>query len=231
MIVPVTSTRATARYGLTGGKQAASSYKKWEVAPYVEYGLSKNITLINEMAWTRDDTNYRGDHFTSEGMSRMKWGARLCLGEWQDTTFSLQPLVTLHGTTSGDNPSAPHTGDVDGEIAIVMARSAPVLGIEAFSVQEVGYTKSTGRAPDLVRADVTLGLKPNQNTMLLIKSMNTSALQVNDSGGLYQSTRLGISLVQNLTHHIALEAGYETVISGRETLNEKTWRVGLWLQF
>jgi len=100
-----------------------------------------------------------------------------------------------------------------------------------FSVQEVGYTKSTGNAPDLVRADVTLGLKPYQDTMLLIKSMNTTALSVNASGGLYQSTKLGLSLVQNIAGNIALEAGYETVITGRETLNEKTWRVGLWLQF
>lgn len=231
MIVPITSTRASARYDLTGSRQAASSYQKWEVAPYVEYGLSKNLTLINEMAWTRDDTNYRGDHFTSEGMSRLKWGARLCLGEWQDTTFSLQPLVTLHGVSPGDNPSAPRSGDVDGEMTLVMARSAPILGIEAFSVQEVGYTKSTSQAPDLVRADITLGLKPHRNTMLLVKSMNTSALRVNDSGGLYQSTRLGLSLVQNVTQNMAIEAGYETVISGRETLREKTWRVGLWLQF
>ncbi len=231
VIVPITSTQANARYGISGNKQSASSYKKWEVAPYVEFGLSKNLTLINEMAWTRDDTNYRGDHFTSEGMSRLKLGARLCLGDWQETTFSLQPLATIHGTTSGDNPSSPHSGDVDGEMAIVMARSAPVLGIEAFSVQEVGYTKSTGNAPDLVRADVTLGLKPYQDTMLLIKSMNTTALSVNASGGLYQSTKLGLSLVQNIAGNIALEAGYETVITGRETLNEKTWRVGLWLQF
>lgn len=231
VIVATTSTHAKARYGISGNKQSASSYRKWEVAPYVEYGLSQKLTLISEMAWASDDTNYRGDHFKSQGMSRLKLGARLCLGEWQDSIFSLQPLVTVHGTTSGDNPSSPQSGDVDGEMAIVMARSAPVLGIEAFSVQEVGYTKSGGMAPDLMRADVTLGLKPYRGTMLLIKSMNTTALSVNASGGLYQSTKLGLSLVQNIAANIALEAGYETVITGRETLNEKTWRVGLWLQF
>lgn len=231
VIVPVSSTKANARYGVTGAKRSASKYRKWEVAPYAEYGLLQSLTLINEWAFTSDDTNYRGDHFKTQGFSRLKLGARLCLGTWEETTFSLQDLVTLHGTTSGDNPSTPRSGDVDEEVAIVMARASTLLGMEAFSVQEIGWTTSTSPAPDLIRADVTVGVKPRQGTMLLLKTMNTSALRVNADGGLYQSTKLGLSLVQDVAKGVAIEAGYEEVLTGRETLNEKTWRVGLWLQF
>lgn len=231
IIIPVTSTSAQSRYDAGGNKISASPYRKLEIAPYIEYGLSKSLTLIGEAAWTRDKTNYFGTSFRNEGFTRMKFGGRYYIGTWQDTLFSIQPLLTVHGEAAGDNPNAPQMGDLESDIALTLAQSDTLLGMDIFSVQELAWQYHQRGAWHMARADLTFGFKPRETTMLLIKSLNTTSISKSRSGGYYQSTRLGLSLVQTMTSRLAFEIGYEKTLSGNEALDEKTWRAGLWLNF
>ncbi|MBI1262848.1 MAG: hypothetical protein GC184_14100 [Rhizobiales bacterium] len=231
IIIPVTSTTAKSRYDAGGNKIRASPYRKWEIAPYVEYGLTKSLTLVGEAAWTSDKTNYFGTSFRNEGFTRAKLGARYFIGKWQETLFSLQPVLTIHGQAAGDNPNVPQMGDLESDIALILGQADTLLGMDIFSVQELAWQYHQRGARHMARADLTFGLKPYDGTMLLIKSLNTTSLSESPSGGHYQSTKLGLSFVQTMTPRLAFEFGYEKTLSGSETLNEKIWRIGLWVNF
>jgi len=231
LIVPVTRMTADEHYDAAGNKQSKSRYTKIEIAPYGEYGLTSWMTLVGEAAWASDETDYFGMKFQERGMTRLKAGARFALGTWRDTHFSLQPLATLHLTRDTGDPAATKSGDIDAELALVLARNDTLLGMEAFSVQEIGYRRRDRNRPDEVRVDITLGVKPWPGTMLLIKSLNTAATKPTAAGQSYQSGKVALSVVYDLAPDLALEIGGERSIMGRNAIAEESFRLAVWYRF
>jgi hypothetical protein len=235
IILTVSRLTADERYDGNGNKRWTSSYTKHEISPYAEYGLTTNLTLIAEAAWKREETDYFGFTFEDDGFSRLKAGARYAIGTWQKTLFSVQPLATLHLGDAGDDPAATKSGDIDAELGIVLARNETLFGMNLFSVQEVAWRYRDRGRPDQLRADITLGGKPLPGTMLLLKSLNTASLKSTQAGELYRSSKLAISLVQDLPADVApgfaIEAGMERTIAGQGTVADTTWRLGLWYRF
>ncbi|MFN4355070.1 hypothetical protein [Parvibaculum sp.] len=233
----LTGSRLTAneRYESNGKKRWTSRYTKYEISSYAEYGLFDNLTLIGEAAWKREKTDFFGITFEDDGFSRVKAGARYAIGTWQETLFSVQTLATLHLDDAGDDPAATKSGDIDAELGLVLARNETLFGMNIFSVQEVAWRYRDRGRPDQIRADITLGGKPFDGTILLLKSLNTASVASTQSGELYRSSKLAISIVQNLPEHlapgVALEAGMERTIAGQGTVADTTWRLGLWYRF
>lgn len=233
----LTGSRLTAgeRYDSDGHKRWTSRYTKYEISPYAEYGLLDDLTLIGEAAWKRETTDFFGMKFEDSGFSRVKAGARYAIGTWQETLFSVQPLVTLHLDSAGDDPAATKSGDIDAELGLVLARNETIFGMNLFSVQEVAWRYRDRSRPDQIRADITIGGKPLDGTMLLLKSLNTASVTSTPSGELYRSSNLAFSIVQDLPAHIAphisIEAGVERTIAGQSTVAGTTWRVALWYRF
>lgn len=234
-ITSLTWLTADERYDAGGNKVWTSRYTKLEISPYVEYGLTGNLTLIGELAWSREKTEYFGTEFRNDDLSRLKAGGRLALGVWEDTLFSLQPLFTLNLAGTGDDPAATESGDIDSELALVLARSETLSGLDIFSVQEIAYRYRDSSRPDEVRADITLGLKPRTGTMLLMKSLNTVAVTSASNGDRHSTSRLALSVVQALPETLApgwsVEAGAEQTIFGRSTIHDTTVRIALWRRF
>lgn len=235
--VIVTSSRLTAgeRYDSDSNKRWTSRYTKYEISPYAEYGLFDDLTLIGEAAWRRETTDFFGTTFEDKGFSRVKAGARYTIGTWQETLFSVQPLVTLHLDDAGDDPAATKSGDIDAEFGIVLARNETIFGMNLFSVQEFAWRYRDAGRPDQFRADITLGGKPLPGTMLLLKSLNTASATSTSTGELYRSSKLSMSIVQDLPSPaapgMALEFGVERTIEGRSAIDDTTWRVALWYRF
>lgn len=235
IITSVTFLSADERYEADGSRRATSRYTKLEIAPYLEYGLTAKLTAIGEAAWASETTDYFGTEYSNSGVARLKAGLRYALGSWNETLFSLQPVATLHLMSAGDDPAATGRGDLDAELAVVMARSETLSGFDIFSVQEVAYRWRDQGRPDDVRADVTLGIRPWAGGLLLLKSLNTVAVKETAAGDLYQSSKLGLSLVQALPEAVAsgwhAEAGIEQTIVGRSTVHDTTGKIALWYRF
>jgi hypothetical protein len=229
LIVPVTRTTADERYDAEGNKQWKPRYTKFEIAPYAEYGLTESITLVGEVAWASDETDYFGIKFEERGLTRLKAGGRLALGTWNEAHFSLQSLATVHLARATNDPAATKSGDVDAELALVVAQNDTLFGIDTFSVQEVGYRYRD--RPDEIRADLTFGLKPWPGTMLLIKSLNIAATKSTAAGASYQSGKLALSVVHDIAPDCALEAGIERTVFGRDAIAEKGFRLAVWYRF
>ncbi|PKQ02850.1 MAG: hypothetical protein CVT73_17110, partial [Alphaproteobacteria bacterium HGW-Alphaproteobacteria-12] len=208
---------------------------KLEVSPYAEYGVTNWLTLIGEAAWSRQKTEFFGTEHADEDFTRLKAGGRISLGDWQKTRFSFQPIATLNLATTSDDPSATRSGDIDLELGLVLARSDTVWNMEMFSVQEIAWNYRDRGRPAEARADVTLGVKPWGGAMLLVKSLNTTALGSTAGGDSYRANKLAVSFVHALPEKVApgvsLEAGMDRTIAGQNTIHGTTWRLGLWYRF
>lgn len=231
LIVPVTRTIADERYDADGKKQWKPRYTKYEIAPYAEYGLTEWLTLVGEVAWASEKTDFFGIDFEDRGLTRLKAGGRMALGTWNDAHFSVQPLATLHLAGDTNDPAATRSGDIDAELALIVAQNDTLLGIAVFTVQEVGYRYRDRDRPDEVRADITLGLKPWPGIMLLAKSLNTVATRPTAAGQSFQSGKVALSLVYDITSDCALEAGIERSVFGRNAIVEEGLRLAVWYRF
>ncbi len=226
------STEADEAFGPDGKVRPKTRYTKQEIASYAEYGWTKDTTLLAEIVYTKDDTDFFGEHHRQQGLSRAELGARYAIGTWQDTLFSVQALAALHGTSSGDDPASSRRGDIDGEIDITLGRSFTLLGIEGFSDTVIGYRLRPGGRADEAKTNITLGIRPFSRTMLLLKSENFATV----SGGHQTAAdvtrnKLGLSLVREITPTISLELGGMKTISGRNSLRETSLNLGLWYRF
>ena len=231
IIIRATQSRADTQFDHAGKRQDILPYRKREIAAYGEYGLFKDLTLLGELAWKQDRKNWHaGARFTNQGLSRTKLGFRYALGKWQGTEFSLQPIATIHLQKSGDDPSMPHRGDTDIEVGGTLARSDTLFGMNVFTVQEIGYSFSGGGRPDKLRADLTLGLKPWRDVMLLIESRNAANLGDLRRQGTRES-KLAVSIVYDVTEDWSLEAGALHTVFGRNALEETGVTLGLWRRF
>lgn len=239
LITTVTRMRANERtedkVDLTTGKVSPYRYRKTEISSYLELGLFDSLTAIGELAHTKERSELIVGTFENNGISRLKAGFRYSIGTWEDILFSVQPLVTLHLEDINENPVAIHNGDMDAELAFVLARSDEIFGLDTFSVQEVGWSFRDSGRPDEFRADVTFGVKPRPGTMFLLKSLNAAAIEALPNEKVYRANKLAFSVVQALPKKImpgaSIETGVERLIDGEGTIEETAYRIGLWYRF
>lgn len=233
IIVNISRMTAGARYDKEGNKVWKSRYTKHEISPYGEYGLTKNLTLIGEAAWSRETTDFFGLTFEDSGVARLKAGARYAFGSWNETLFSVQSLAVLFLDDQGNDPAATKRNDID--LALVLARNDELFGLPVFSVQELGWVARNSGRPDQIRADITLGTTLWPGALLLAKSFNSAATSPTSAGEQYRASKISFSVVLDLPAEFgpgwAFEAGTERMISGQSTVDERTWRAALWYRF
>lgn len=232
LILPVTMARADHAFDRLGALRPHSPYRKAESAPYVEYGWSKRVTLIGEAAYMRDETDFYGISFSQRGLSRLAGGARVALGSFRGTLFSIQPKLVYHGMSAGDDPYASKHGDIDTEIGLVAGRNFTLLGFEGFSESSAAYRRKPGNRAGEVKAAVTLGLRPTARSMILVKNDNSVSLQTG-SGALSatRAVKLGLSLVHEIGRDVSLEFGGMETVAGQNIVREKSLIAALWLRF
>lgn len=232
VILPVTVSKATDGFNSSGKVAPRSSYSKNEVAPYVEYGLTESLTLVGTFAWLRDETDYYGITFRQQGFSRAEAGLRVSLGEWRGTRFAVQPVIAVHGTSAGDDPFASRRGDMDHELDVIAGRSFNIFGVDGFTDTLIGYRHRPAGRPAQFKSDVTLGLKPRDGTMLLVKSENFASVgRGNSAIASPSAAKLGASIVQDVAKPLAVEVGVMQTVAGRNIVRERALKFGLWHRF
>jgi len=231
LIMPFSATRADDAYGLTGKVEPHSDYRKMELAPYLEYGLMKNLTLVSSFALTRDTTNYYGVKFTQQSVSRVELGARIGLGEWRKTRFALQGLAVRHGATSGDDPFSSRRGDIDGELGLFMGQNFTLFGMNGFTDTYGAWCYRPAGRPGEAKLNVTIGTRPLAETMLLLKSETSASIGKVEAESAVQrvaTSKVGLSVVQQIYKDVSLELGAMRTVAGQNSLRETTLTLGLW---
>ena len=215
--------------------QGSNDFEKLEISPLIAYGLTDSTTLQVQPRWQRlTARDVNGTTTRTEGFSDLEVAGRFRV--WHDdqsgSVFSLQPLVSLPTGYDADRQPALGSGHPDYEMRGLFGTNLTVFGLPAFFDGEVAYRVRTGPPADEAKLDLTLGVRPDEDWMLMAQSFTT--LTVGDAGAGYQPykiSKLEFSVVRQVASHVSLQFGYEFSPYHVNLGEEHTWLGSVWISF
>jgi hypothetical protein len=230
---------AAKAYDARGRLVSAPSYTKFEVRTYLEYGVFDWLTIVAEPSYMKfrgapsvaspedsgalyPTSSASGPHYMGIGVS--SFGVRAPLME-------LTPLVaSIEASVRAATPSARRFLDMktplQADVRLQVARAMEVFGMRAFCDLQLGY-RTRGQNGDEIRADVTYGLRPVDDVLLLAKSYTAVA----PGGSFMASQKFELSLVYDVTQSVSVQFGGLAAVRGVNASAERGLFSGLWYRF
>ncbi len=231
-IVSVTHALAHRTFDERGNAVSRGRFKKMETQLYVEHGFTDRVTLVGEIARSRDQTEAFARQFSNTEFRRMELGARTHIFTWDDTLYSLDAIAILNTDSDGDDPAASQSGDLDFEFAVNTGAPVMFMGLFGFSAQRYAYRYRPGIRPSEASVDATLGLNWGPDWITMLKSNTEYSIGRTPSPrGHYWSSKAEFSVVHRLEPGFAIEVGSFRTFVGRNVLKETGLKLALWYDF
>ena len=214
-----------------GGRLApARAYAKEELAAYVEYGLTDDLTLIARPSLDRVGVGVP-EAARSQGLGRTGLGA-----QWQAVVFgpavlAFQGGFSLPGSNSARDPALRGDKVREAELRALGGISLP-LPFDPFVDLQGSYRIRSGGAASEWHGDVTVGFHPTERLLLFAQSLSRSPIGVSDfTIPRSRSTEVALKGVYAVTPSWWLQVGAFTTVSGRDALRERGLSTGVWHLF
>ncbi|MEK6747529.1 MAG: hypothetical protein AABY33_10925 [Pseudomonadota bacterium] len=204
----------------SGNTQPINSYAKYELNPYIEYGLRDWLTiganLFVERASQNGDINW--------GIGDSEFFARVRLLEKDSWVFSLEPMVKL--PSLDDKTDTPKIGNnnFDSGLTLAVGYGFKYRGLDHFINVDSGYRHRLGTPRDQLKFSATAGISVTNKTKILSQVFHTrmvtgnnSAIFTQSSSDDYDLTKLQISGMYKIYDSISLQVGAFTNVAGRNT--------------
>jgi hypothetical protein len=176
LIVTTTFSDASNAYDSRGRLIKTPSYRKFEVDGYVEYGAMDWLTLVGQGGGMdfQGSSGAPAPLATSPapryaGLGLGAIGARVPLGEIAGFYFSLEGSVRAASHSAETYLDMRDFLQVDARLQ--MFRSLEAWGFPAFLDAQLGY-RTRGQNGDEVRADLTFGVRPKADVLLMAQSFS-----------------------------------------------------------
>lgn len=221
-----------------GHLEPLSDYKKFELGTYIEYGLTDALTLVaapgydvirQPAACSANGDFIPGQSYTGPAESGL--AARVGLFHSDNAVVSVQAGVLSPGGSLANviSPFLIHR-TTSFDMRAMAGRSGLFLGMEAFAEIEGGYRAFTGGQPGEWHFDLTGGVRPLLQFLVMLQSFTTIS---NGSGWYshYSWTKLQPSVVVDLTPQWAFQIGGFITVSGVNAGREIGPFVGIWYRF
>jgi hypothetical protein len=230
-ILGATATSSDHALSPSGHVSDASSFAKTEIDFYAEYGIRDWLAAVVQGGFT--DRHAGGSEASSfDGADITHLGARIRLWRQGDAVFSFQATQEVPGGSGGyRGAEVGNTGPAT-DLRLLAGYSFRLAGLDAFTDIETAYHLRSGRPPDEVRLDATLGVRVRQNLTLMAQSFNTISL--GEGGRGFPATRyskIEISAVYDLDQHWSVQLGAIGTVAGRNALLERGVTASLWRHF
>ena len=231
-IVTTSLAYADSQFGPDGRRQPRRDFRKIETTLYVEFGIADQLTFLGEVAHANEKITDHGFSSSNSGPARVETGARLRLGEIDDTLVSLQAIVALHTEQQSNDPFASKSGDLDYEIALATGAPFTLLGVEGFSTSLTAYRYRPGGRADEVSVDATIGLKPADGWMILFQSLNFISVGREALPGIRtRSHKAKLSIIRQVHKNLSIELGAFKTLTGENMIEETAGLLGFWYHF
>ena len=155
------------------------------------------------------------------------------LGGGDNWVASGQATLRIPGTYDKSNLAAIGYTDPEVDVRALFGYSFNAGAWPAFVDIQVAQRFRLGGPPDEFRADVTLGVRPQDKWLLLLQSFNV----ISEGAGSapffpsYSYSKLQLSAVYSLTPKLSLQFGGYTTYRGQNALQENGLVVGAWYKF
>jgi hypothetical protein len=200
-------------------------YNRFDADAWLEYGLTDRFTLVLQPA-LRSVRVAKPYDLRYTGLGDSSFGVRIGLWSSGDAVFSLQTMVRVPG---GPLLAGMHAQT---EIRLLYGHSYRLGAWPAFIDTEFAYRFGGGVLPDEVHSDVTLGVRPRKDTMVMAQMLSTFAFI--RAEGFYASGReykAALSTVWDFAQNWSLQLGGIATLAGANTLRERGGFVTIWKRF
>jgi hypothetical protein len=225
LIVSTTMLSGDKIFDAAGRPFSIPRYNRFDADAWLEYGLTDRFTLVLQPALRSVRVSKPYDiNYTGFGDS--SFGARIGLWSSGDTVFSLQPMVRV--------PGGPLLAgmQVQTEIRLLYGHSYWLGAWPAFIDTEFAYRFGGGVVADEIHSDVTLGVRPRPDTMVMAQMLSTFAFI--RAEGFYASGReykAVLSAVWDFAENWSLQVGGIATLAGANALQERGYFAAIWKRF
>jgi len=239
-----------------GKRQSQPRYQKFEINPYVEYGLTDSVTLGANLSlqYTRQNssstftqqitpfttlTTTINGAYNNAGIGDSEFFVRKRLYQKDGFVLSAEPMVKLPSPYS--YMRLPDIGSTHPDAGLTLAGGYgfSAYGQNHFINVDTGYRHRLGNPKDQIRASVTvgIGLDPDWMVMpqLFVTQRTSSPSQVvgfsqspvND----YNNSKAQLSLIYTMWDNTSVQVGGFYDLSSRNSSTGEGVLVALWRHF
>lgn len=230
-IVTATFTRSTHEFDGNGHAVPTPTYDKLEVNALTEYGATDWLTVIL-LPQTRTVSIAAPTDANSSGFGYTELGGRARLWANATSVFSAQVTGRIPGQSDKDNPADVGATDWETDMRLLAGHSFTIGTWKSFFDAQGAYRVRNGDAPNEIRADFTLGVRPVADWLLLFQSFNTiadgSAKGEFDDG---REHKLQLTAVWDVMQDWSLQLGGIATVAGEYTLRERGVVAAVWHRF
>lgn len=230
-VISATASSAAQAFDGSRNLQSTPRYNKFEFQALFEYGITDWFTAIISPGLQHIDIAAPASAQRS-GLGYTEFGGRYRFAQGQDWVFSGQATLRVPGTFDQSNPAAIGYNGIETDLRALFGYSFAIGAWPAFLDLQFAQRFRSGDPPDEFRADVTLGLRPLPQWLVLVQFFNV--ISEGSSPPLFPSydySKLQLSVVHDLNRQWALQAGGFTTYWGRNALQENGLLAGAWYKF
>jgi hypothetical protein len=240
-------------YDLEGNRQSIPTYKKNELNPYLEYGLTKHLTVgmnysyqsVSQqpdpslgLSFTIGGTRYTVTNNHRAASGDVELFARFPLWQGDTTVVTIQPLIKTPAPNYVE--SLPIIGSPfwDGELSLRVGHGFEAFGEQHFAELHAAYRKRGGAPEDQFRLLARLGLRTSEDWLWMTEFTHDRRLATGiRTNGLinviedYDLSKLQCSGAYQFTSWATLQAGGFTHMHAENAGGGGGGLLSLWLKF
>jgi len=214
------------------GNPVVPVYRRLEVDPYFEFGVTSWLTLGAEPRYQWSSSGSGASAQVSQSMGDIDVFARLPLQAFGLWVTSIQGTAVLSSGYDKAQRPAPGTATNAYEVRFLAGRNLTSKSASYLNF-ETGYRFGEDGVADQFRFDASLGIKPWRRWLLLEELFVTQSVGDGDRrpGHAYDLVKLQSSAIYSLTEHLGLQLGYERDVEGSNVGLGSTALFALWTRF
>jgi hypothetical protein len=232
-VAMVTSTFSRAERGFDGSRDLASipRYDKFEFQALFEYGVTDRFTAL-VMPTLQHIAIASPIDAERTGFGYTEFGGRYRLHHGADWVLSAQATARIPGTLDRTNPAAIGYTGMEFDLRLLFGHAFAFGSWPAYIDVQLAQRFREGGPPNEFRADLTFGVRPHPDWLLLAQVFNVISEGAKPPlFPSYDYSKVQLSAVYALTTKWLLQAGGFTTLNGRNALQENALLLGAWYKF
>ena len=230
-IVDLTLSEGSRYFDGYGKLTSSPSFKRGDTSAYVEYGVTDWLMAVIRPDLTAVSLGGTPSaHYTGLGPSEA--GAQVRLLAFGPAVLAAQGSFRLPGSTDTHNRALLGDTARSADARVLAGYSFSLGPYPAFVDAEVAYRFRDQGAPDEIHSDLTLGVRPIAELLLMLQAFDTTDLGKGTPWFPHERfTHIQAAAVYDFTESWSGElAGYTTVF-GRQSLRENGLTTAVWYRF
>lgn len=230
-IVGASLGQGTDAFDARGQVAPSRSYRKDELAGYVEYGATDWLMLVARPSFDRIAIGEPGQGLYT-GLGGTSAGVQVRALVFGPAVLAVQGTFGLPGSGSQRNPALIGNTAREGELRLLGGIGIERGGYSGFIDAQQGFRIRSGGAAAQWHSDLTFGFRPTPKFLVMVQS--ETVIPTGPGTAWFPSARaskLGLAGVYDLTGAVSLEVGLFMTVWGRDALRERGLQTALWYRF